>query len=616
MAATAVSRASTMAPAVGSMKTIPVDKSIKLQATPDWYSPPSGRWIVVWHRQVLPRIVAEHTEPLVNVTFRNLDALTPDGDGPREFTRVDRPVTELSQLRLGTIVCDGHVTERVQLESTRDFSVVFPDTGGSLRWLTNLEIQTADLPPWFAGVGLGGYALALPLSGGGHLWIPCMEFLTRFYGRSQDIKRVLLTYPWSWSKPRLLDSETPSPEASSGTDVWRVRFGWRARHLVSGDAVFLAHLRHSSWTRRCAHRLYAQMEPGHPTIAGAPFDGVHLAVDAWFSGPALLRVSGFPLSDGGFLALRLDGASDPQGPRIVRERVRRAPGRAARADGVDQGRLSRSRRSLVALRRGQTPDRGSFHIPLPDPPFEVLGAPQAVDEVTVKLSSLGPRRSRPPGYVDAVASTAEPTGSGKDIESAIIHAPPGGALHEVWNALCHLHQRFSDRILLVHWYHPSCGFVFSQSPRLVLLTSRASLREREPDRLSVDPGPHGGDVDRRAFLVVRVVVSDESLPGSRRTLYLVEVERRMASPSQGEEGKSNGLIFELRPNGDPVVQLDRWLSKLLADLVRSRGLFRRQLCAACPGRAVPFTHLPAQAGTPGERAVRDALREMGVLLPE
>ena len=111
------------------MKTIPVDKSIKLQSTPDWYSPPPGRWIVVWHRQVLPRIVAEHAEPLVNITFRHLDALTPNGRGPREFTRVDRPVTELSQLRLGTIVCDGHVTERVQLESTRDFSVVFPDTG-------------------------------------------------------------------------------------------------------------------------------------------------------------------------------------------------------------------------------------------------------------------------------------------------------------------------------------------------------------------------------------------------------------------------------------------------------------------------------------------------------
>ena len=195
--------------------------------------------------------------------------------------------------------------------------------------------------------------------------------------------------------------------------------------------------------------------------------------------------------------------------------------------------------------------------------------------------------------------------------------PSAAPCTEVWNALCHLHQRFPDRILLVHWYHPSCGFVFSQSPWLVPLTSRSSSRELERDWLSVDGGPHGGGVGRRALLVVRIVVPDESLPSSRRTLYLVEIERRMASPSQGEEGNFNGLIFELHPNGDPVVQLDCWLSKLLADLVRSRGLFRRQLCAACPGRAVPFTHLPAQAGASGEDpAVRDALREMGVLLPE
>ena len=244
------------------------------------------------------------------------------------------------------------------------------------------------------------------------------------------------------------------------------------------------------------------------------------------------------------------------------------------------------------------------------------GERTANDETHPARGGLGARRSRPPGYVDAVASTAESSGSGKDIESAIIHAPLGGALHDVWNALCHLHQRFPDRILLVHWYHPSCGFVFSQSPRLVPLTSRSSPRERERDWLSVDRGPHGGGVGRRALLLVRIVVVDGSLPSSRRTLYLVEVERGMVSPSQGEEGNVNGLIFEFHPNGDAVVQLDGWLSKLLADLVRSRGLFRRQLCAACPGRAVPFTHLPAQVGAPSELAVRNALRKMGVILPE
>ncbi len=261
--------------------------------------------------------------------------------------------------------------------------------------------------------------------------------------------------------------------------------------------------------------------------------GVYLEVDPWFSGPAQLRVSGFPLPDGGFLALRLDGASDPPGPRIVRERVRRAPVRAGRADRVNAGRRSPSRRSPVALEREQPPDRRSFHIRLPDPPFEVLGVPQTVDEVTAESSDLGALRSLPPGDVDAVTSTAEPSGSGKGVESAIIHAPLSGALRDVWDALCHLRERYPDRILWVHWYHPSQGFVFSRSPRLVSLPSPPSPRERGRGWVSVDRGPRGGGVGSRALLVVRIVVPDDSLSSSRRTLYLVEIERRLTS--QGKE---------------------------------------------------------------------------------
>ena len=596
------------------MRTIPVDKPLKLQATPEWRVPPNGRWIVAWYRQVLPRLGANHEQPLVNIAFRNLDALTPSGKGPGEFARVDRPVTELGQLRLGTIVCDGRVMERVQLESTRDFSVVFPERGRPLRELTRLEIRTALLPPWFAGASLGGHALALPLSGGGCLWIPCMEFLSRFYGRSQEIKCVLLMYPWSWARPRLIGSETANPGSALSSDVWRVRFGWHARCLVSGDAVFLAHLRHSPWTLRCARRLYRQMEQVRLAKTSAQSSGVHLKVDPWFSGPAQLRVSGFPLPDGGFLALRLDGGSDPPGPRIVRERVRRVRARLRRPDRGNQGRRSPSRRSPVALERSRPPDRRSFHIPLPDPPFEVLGVPQLVDEVAPQSSDLGARSSLPPGDVDAVSSTAEPSGSGKGVESAIIHAPVHGALRDVWNALCRLRELYPKQILSVHWYHPSQGFVFSDSPRLVPLLSVPPPGEPGLAWLSVDRGPEGGGVGVRALLVVRIVIRGDSRSGGVRTLYLVPIETRL--PPRGEEENFGGLIFEFTLNGDAVPQFDRWLNELRADLVLSGGGFLTQLCAAYPGRAVPFIQSPAQSGVSGEHAVRRALRTMGVILPE
>ena len=189
------------------MKTIPVDHLVKLQVARPWTAPPKGRWIVVWYRQVLPRRQGDDTLPLVNIALRNVDP--PRGADWREFSRIDRPVTELGCLRLGTILEDGHVTERIELGSTRDFSVHFSEAGDPIKCSTELEGQTAGLPSWFAGVSLGGRALAFPVVDGGCLWIPCMEFLSRFYGRSQEIKRALLAYGWKWATECLIGAEPP-----------------------------------------------------------------------------------------------------------------------------------------------------------------------------------------------------------------------------------------------------------------------------------------------------------------------------------------------------------------------------------------------------------------------
>ena len=416
------------------METIPVDEPVTLQATPEWRSPPKGRWIVVWYRQALPSIARDNPQPLVNIAFRNLDALTRLGDGQGEFLRVDRPVTELGQLRLGTIVHDGRVTERVKLESTRDFCVEFPEAGSCLRELTRLEVPTGHLPGWFAGVSLGGYALALAPSGRACLWIPCMEFLSRFYGRSQEIKRALLAYPWKWATECLILSEPPVPPPAANPVEWRVQFGWGRSRLVPKDAVFLARLRHSQRAQCCARRLYEQMEAAHPTIASGQHDGVHLEVEPWFSGPAELRVSGFPLPDGGFLALRLDGGTEPAGPRVVRESGRRARDRPG-GPGAAAVPPSKFRPRLLEVAREKPPDRETFHIPLPDPPFEVLGVPQTVDVVMSESFDGGSGPSSPPGDGEAVGSTAEPSGSGKGIQSAVVGAPLRGTLWGVWDAL-------------------------------------------------------------------------------------------------------------------------------------------------------------------------------------
>ena len=219
-----------------------------------------------------------------------------------------------------------------------------------------------------------------------------------------------------------------------------------------------------------------------------------------------------------------------------------------------------------------------------------------------------------------VVSTAEPSGSGKDIHSAIIHAPVESTLQNLWNIVCDLRGRFPARILSVEWYHPSVGFVFSQSPRLIPLASVSSLPNGEAgDWLTVDRGSDAGGAGPRALLVVRLLVRDDSAPRNRRTLYLVEIEHRLPSqrddsPDDGDD--FSGLIFELEPSDDPVGQLDAWLGKLRAGLVASRGVFGTELREACPGRVVSYAHLLGQPGTALELAIRGALRQMGVDLPE
>ena len=338
--------------------------------------------------------------------------------------------------------------------------------------------------------------------------------------------------------------------------------------------------------------------------------GVYLKVEPWFSGPAVLRVSGFRLPDGGFLALRLDGGTNPEGPRVVPERGRPAPDRPGRSGGADAA-SSRRRSRLVAFDRDRYPDRGSSHLPLPDQPFDVLGVSQLVDEVLSESSGAGLAESAPRRDAEAVASTAEPSGSGRGVESAVVGAPLRSMLRDVWDVLRDLRRRYPERILSLYWYHPSRGFVFSRSPSLVSLAPPASALGT--GGTPVDCAPRGG-VGFRALLVVRVVVADDTASSDCRALYIVEIERRLTP--DGDAEKFPGWIFEIAPNDDPAARLDAWLTKLRADLVRSGGVLHRELWLACPGRAAPFSHLPGRSGRSAESTVRNAFRKMGVILPE
>ena len=550
-----------------------------------------GRHVVCWYGP-LKKNVRVLSLPSVVVAFRELDAHGQFG----RFRRVPVAITDLGQLRLGSVITDAWCRSRLKLAS-EDFSVDFSATGWTFE-NARAHLGSRPMPSghWLRDFVPTGWMLSFTVSRSRSLWVPCTEFFSRCYGRSQYVKRVLSTYPWPEVARRLfLPLGEPCP-----VDRWVIRLPPQS---VAADAVFVACARYDSYCEKAAKRIYAEIEarstPERPSVS--------LRVGPWFQGPATLRVRGLWLGRDTFLALRVDGCSDPPGPPIdlLHEVSETAPDRAASVEDNGYGaRLVRRRHEpdVPVLTSDAEPDRGAGYIELQDPDFVVLGTPRKFVKV------LRPRRSStsgrlisteaPPSY-----SAGEESSSGNRVGSAHIHAPEveevrsEGVLLDMWNALSFLRSEFAHEVMSLCWYTFEHGFEARGPPYLIPLP-----RFRRTERAGLSSGVRSWNNIPRGVLVVRCV-------GPRQTFYLVEVQRHR----RGEhEEKFSGLVFRLNPGAD----LDEWLWDLLTALRETKGVFAG-LIKGCPGEAHVFNHSPNRPGqVPCEAAARNALSKMGIKLPD
>ena len=490
-------------------------------------------------------------------------------------------ITDLGQLRLGSIVTDGRCDSQLRLDS-EPFSVDFSATSWTLAHaresLSSLPVPSRH---WLHGFVPNGWMLSFPLSGSRSLWIPCLEFFSRCYGRSQELKRVLSTYPWEVVDQRLFPPlGEPCPPSR-----WLIRL---PSGLVDGDTVFLATARYDRYCEKQARSIYAQIEakstPQRPSVA--------LKVRPWFQGSTQLLVSGLWLDTRRFLALRLDGCGNPRGPSIeclydVSETAHDG------ADSVeDTGVGVRLVRRLhepdvPTLTSEAEPDRGAGHIKVRDSDFVDLGPPRKVTKI--------PRRRRRSASIGLVSnedptaySAGEEHSSGKRVGSAHIHAPEvrelksEGILLDMWNALSFLRFRFPKLMTSLCWYTFEHGFQPEGPPCLI-------------------PLPRIQTPGRRGLLVVRCVAC-------KQTIYIAELQRRRVT--DGEE-QFMGMVFRL----DRAAELDNWLSDVLFALRRTNGGFA-SVKADCPGKKFLFRHVRGELDqVPCETAVRNALSKLDIRLP-
>ncbi|EHE6926403.1 hypothetical protein KY019_002687 [Vibrio cholerae] len=580
----------------------------------------SEKWITWWYCGIYKNQRAG-SQPNVLVGFREL---SDDGSLSDDliFRRV--PLTSLGQMRVGTVWRNGECLQET-LYDTQIFDVNF-DQGN---WqVTSFQYAAhSDLPPPypFALYPLKikkdrNWLLEFRLRSGGKLVVPCLEFFSRCYGRSQELKRVLTTYAWNGidgGVENRLYAPLDQPEENG---KWKVKL---RKRMVNGDAIFLAHAKYDRYTETQAKQVYAQIEANYDPNGKVP---AFVKIEPWFRGDAQLKVKGIWFDEGkSFLALQITGGSDPRGVLIERNRENSNKAELP-ADNQESGQawLGAPERNLVKppeiidLTDELEPDHGVSPIEIHDPDFEVLGQPRAVIDYKNKKAqdSAGDKGI---GVYSTTFSTGEPYGGGKGIGYAAIHARPvmesQGTLRDMWNALLYYKDNSPKSITAVEWFTFEDGYKYSEEPKIIGIpefTEQELLDPLHTLTTAIKNWPYMDSTTKtevRGVLVARLHINNEYV-------HILEIQRRPRKKKDADgqvrdsEESFKGFIFKIKNQNE----IEVYLRDFLSDVRHVKGIVQH-LVNRCPGRAATFNHSVANDDRfPCESSVLNALAKMDMIL--
>lgn len=558
------------------------------------------------------------SQPNVLVGFRKLLGGNLLDDVERRLV----PLTSLGQFVVGSIWKDGVCKSQVDL-AIHECEVDFRNGGWRFNSFEDAIANGTELPyprdiyPLQYGKDKN-WLIEFKLPTGGKLVVPCLEFFSRCYGRSQELNRILATYNWTGSadscQSRLY---APLDEPEEEKIKWKVKLPMR---LYNGDTIFLAHAKYDAHTERVAKSIYAQIEKSFNPDSTAP---QFIKVEPWFQGPAEIRAKGIWFDNNrSFLALQIIGCSNPDGILIERERenTNKRAGSGPTLDGGEAWAGAPERRlvrppDIVNLTGDDEPDHNTGNVEILDEDFVVLGIPRAiVDRHGKKITNKSGVKRK--GSDASAYSSGERHGSGRGVGYASIHAKPvmesHGALADMWNALLHARRKHPNRIKTIEWFTFEDGYKATIRPNLIAL--EPIDKDDEPDIPTATRNWVFQDVETervRGVMVVRVVV--DGIP-----LHIIELERRPRIKKGADGRKENaeesyqGFVIALGNSA----QVDRWLRRFLSDVRYIRGIVRK-LVSLSPGRADAFSHSSAgHEEVPCEAAVLNALRKIGIFIKD
>ena len=578
---------------------------------------PEGHWVVWWYgaTQKNPRA---QSLPTVVLWFRELLA---DGTFGTVFERVDVGINLLGLAQVGTIWSAGESDSQLAYSAPVTFDVDLSPGHWHLTSQSEHQQETRlDLIP------LADYRLkyssadrskilVFRLKDGHELLVPALEFFSRCYGRSGEVNRVLATYAWNEAKSRLCERVT----ADVPPGHWGVKL---AEGIRNDDAVFLAHVEHDLYAERAAKRIYATLQVDYnkrPNGKGLAFP----EIEPWFKGPAKLRVQGIPL-DGGrrFLALRIIGGSEPNGPPVFSRREHpgkaenQAPGDAPEGGWRGPDLSPQPPGPLPKITSADEPDRNSETVDIKTPAFEVIGVRRDVAHLRSEDAKTRPGPPKPAEKADRYSS-GERHGSSRGTGLASIHTQTvlasEGAQRDVWAALQLLHAEAPQIIHAVGWFNAESGAVnfAAEDPCL------ASLRPLEPDEQPDLPLAKRNwmflEKDPPALRGVLVACADT--PQGRAFLFEVERVTRGAKSTEddaAEEEKYSGLVVLPLPGLAPR----DWIPRVLEGIRNACGRMAKVLAHCPPGQRKYYRRSTSKGDKlAGYSTVIGALSKVGIDVP-
>lgn len=572
---------------------------------------------VVWWYCDLEKNESAQSEPKVKVCCRKFHDDNNLGD---EFFYYPAGITNLGQVPLGTIF-RGHnkigqldkidrnniVEEIFQLDFDEN-AWEFATSWGKISeksWIIppfsySLPDRSRHLPTKIASFHLTSTPFGLI--------IPCLVMFSRLYGRSQYVKRVLLTNPFDVAIDKLIvpDVEEAPP------DTWQVTMD---KHCYDGDGIFLAHIRHDPVTEKRVRSIWGQLEGAQDTRGTTQ---IFPEIGPWHDGAVQLHVKGLWLDKDKtrFLALQILRWSDPGGVEIYLDRQNTnlvtGPLKKLR-DKTTWPRVVKRRpkeQKELFLRYSEEPGTGLNAREILDAPYGGLGKRRKVTKIVRNQQGDREKGSTLLRDLADQCSGGEAHGKKEDVDQATIHAPEKvesqGTLKDAWNALVNLATDSNYGIKSVASVSCDCSISNSSEPITFTFSDfniEKGLNLRKRKWLFLDPTRPIEKRKSRCMLLARV----ETELGIG---YLLEIQRRAKISTEGlleDTDKFKGFAFRLENDCDLTV----WLPSFLDSLARAKGIFDNAL-EFRPKIAYAYKHVHDKQGSL-KSAVLNALSKIKLL---